>query len=214
MNLSMKKRSKHQIPGNDEYRADDSSMTVANGRPSGLAGVSSRKSCRNFGGFSILDIAELGMMTALLEAGKHALDFLPNVELVALLLIIFTLHFGLKTIAVALAFTAIETAFFGFQTWVIMYLYIWPALVIIVWLNRRKTSVWFFSILSGLYGLFFGAFCSIPYLFIGGINMAFTWWVAGIPYDIVHCIANFALCLALFKPLNHAMNYILKITSR
>ena len=203
LNLSMKKHSKHKSSENDAYEIADSRVGDTNYRPG-----------RTSGGWSIIDIAELGMMTALLEAGKHALDFLPNVELVTLLLIIFTLHFGLRTIAATFAFTAIETAFFGFQTWVIMYLYMWPALVLIVWLNRRKTSVWFFSILSGLYGLFFGAFCSIPYLFIGGINMAFTWWVAGIPYDIIHCIANFTLCLALFRPLNHAMNYILKITSR
>jgi energy-coupling factor transport system substrate-specific component len=87
-----------------------------------------------------------------------------------------------------------------------VYAYLWPLLALLTFLCRRQKSVWFWSLLSGAYGLFFGALCSIPYFLIGGPSMAFTWWVAGIPYDLVHCLSNGILCMVLFRPLNHVLN--------
>lgn len=146
------------------------------------------------------DVAEIGMMTALIEVSKQALAFLPNVELVSFLIIVFTLIFGRKVIYSALAFIAIETCIYGVQTWVIMYLYIWPLLSLLAWLLRRQDNALLFALLSGFFGLAFGALCSIPYWFIGGPSMAFAWWIAGIPFDIVHGISNFILMLTLYRP--------------
>lgn len=156
----------------------------------------------------VRDIALIGMMTAVIEVSKLALSFLPNVELVTFWIIMFTLFFGPKVIYSIVVFILIEISIYGIHTWVIMYAYIWPTLAIIVYLCRKKDSVWFYSILSGFYGLFFGAFCSLPYIVIGsvdggirsGLIMAFNWWVAGIPYDILHGIANFALMSVLYIP--------------
>ena len=33
--------------------------------------------------------------------------------------------------------------------------------------------------------------------FIGGTQSAFGMWVSGIPYDLIHCVANFIICLVL-----------------
>ncbi len=160
---------------------------------------------------SVKDVAYLGMSLAILEASKLALDLLPNIEVVTLLFIVYTIFYGRKTILVAIGFTAIECFLKGFNVWSFMYLYIWPLLIIIVYYaNRHKVGYGFYCILSGFFGLFFGMFCSIPYLFIGGCNMAVTWWIAGIPYDIIHCISNFVMCLLLFKPLCAIMR---KVTS-
>ncbi len=151
---------------------------------------------------SAKDVAYLGVSLALLEASKLALDLLPNVEIVTLLFIVYTIFFGRKTILVAIGFTAIECFLKGFNIWSLMYLYIWPLLIIIVfYANKHKAGYVFYCILSALFGLFFGLFCAIPNLFIGGWSMAVTWWIAGIPYDIIHCVSNFFLCLLLLKPL-------------
>lgn len=157
---------------------------------------------------SVRDIALIGMMTAVIEVSKLMLNFLPNVELVTFWIIMFTLFFGPKVIYSIIVFILIEISIFGIHTWVIMYLYMWPALALIVYLLRKKDTVWFYSILSGFYGLFFGAFCSLPYIVIGtvdggiqsGLIMAFNWWVAGIPFDILHGIANFAIMMVLYTP--------------
>jgi energy-coupling factor transport system substrate-specific component len=160
---------------------------------------------------SVKNVAFLGVSLAILEASKLALDFLPNVEMVTLLFIVYTIFFGRNTILVAIGFTAIECFLKGFNIWSLMYLYIWPLLIMIVfYANRHKAGYVFYCILSGLFGLFFGMFCAIPNLFIGGWNMAVTWWIAGIPYDAIHCVSNFAMCLFLFKPLCAIMR---KVTS-
>ena len=158
---------------------------------------------------SVKDVAYLGISLALLEASKLALDLLPNVEVVTLLFIVYTIFYGRKTILVAIGFSAIECVLKGVNVWSFMYLYIWPLLIMIVfYANKRKVGYMFYCILSGFFGLFFGMLCSIPNLFIGGWHMAVTWWVAGIPYDIIHCGSNFVLCLLLFKPLCAIMKKI------
>jgi energy-coupling factor transport system substrate-specific component len=152
------------------------------------------------------EIAVMGLMVAVLEASVHAMAAIPNVEPVTLLLMLFTLFLGKRVIYVLAAYLLLEGCFYGFGLWWIMYLYIWPLLAFLTHLLRRQKSVWVFAILSGLFGLFFGALCSIPYLFIGGISGAFAWWVSGIPFDLIHCVSNFLLCLFLFPPLRYCMN--------
>ncbi len=94
------------------------------------------KRCR----ITIRDIAVLGMMLAMLEAVKRALEFLPNIELVTLLFILFTLFYGAKTLLAAFAFTGVECLVFGAGLWNFMYLYIWPLEVLLVLLIRRKAG--------------------------------------------------------------------------
>ena len=147
-------------------------------------------------------VAYLGMMLAILEVSKVALDLIPNVEVVTLLFIVYTVFYGKKTILVAIGFTAIECMLKGISVWTLMYLYIWPLLILIVcFADKHKAGHLFYCVLSGIFGLCFGALCTFPYLFIGGWSMAFTWWIAGIPYDVIHGVSNFVVCLLLFKPL-------------
>ncbi len=161
--------------------------------------------------FTVKDIATIGMMAAILEGVKFALQSIPNVELVTLLIILFTLYLGPKTLVAVWAFVGLECVVYGLGLWTIMYVYIWPVLVALTLLIGKlfgTKSQWPFVILSLMFGLFFGAFCAIPYFFIGGINMAVTWWISGIPYDILHGISNGILCAILFTPLNRALSKI------
>ena len=159
------------------------------------------KSSSNAPRFTAKDIAVMAMMLAIVEAAKRLLDSVPNVEMVTLLFVVFALTYGLRTLIVAVAFIAVEICYWGVHVWVIMYLYIWPAEILFVYFTRRYASYWFHAVFSALFGFCFGALCSIPYLAVGGWSMAFTWWVAGIPYDILHGVSNFVLCLILYRPL-------------
>ena len=162
---------------------------------------------------SVRDIALIGMMTAVIEVSKLALAAVPNVELVTFWIIMFSLFFGPKVIYSILVFILIEVSIYGVNVWVIMYLYIWPTLALLVLLFKKKDSMLVFAILSGFYGLLFGAYCSLPYIVIGtvgggiksGLIMAFNWWVAGIPYDILHGISNFFVMLVLYHPVHKVM---------
>lgn len=160
---------------------------------------------------SVKNIALLGVMIAILEGAKNVLAFLPNVELVSLLIILYALYLDKLVFLVVPAFVLIEGCIYGFGLWWIMYLYTWPLLAVLTMIFKKQESVWFWSIFSGLFGLFYGALSSVPYIFIGGFKTAFSWWIAGIPFDIVHCISNFVLCLVLFGPLRTVMRRMTNI---
>lgn len=150
----------------------------------------------------IKDIAVMGMMVAILEILKFALMALPNIEAVTLMIIIFTLYIGKKAFLVVTAFSLVECIIWGFGLWSIGYFYIWPILVLIVLIFRKNENSFFWAIIAGFYGLFFGAFFAVIYIFTSGIEAAISYWISGIPFDIIHCVGNFVITLVAFKPFN------------
>lgn len=154
----------------------------------------------------VKEMTTIAAMTAVMEAAKIALSFLQNIELVSLLIILYTLYFGLKrTMASIYIFDGIETLIWGIGTWVISYLYVWAILALLTYLLRKNTSKWPFIVLSTLFGLCFGALCALTTVVIGGPKMALSWWITGIPYDLVHGAGNFIVSFLLFAPLTKAI---------
>lgn len=156
------------------------------------------------------DVALVALMVAVIEVFKFTMMGLPNIELTSFWLILFSKNFGKKVYFVVPVFTVIEGVIFGFNLWWISYLYVWPLLVFITRIFRKNDSALIWATVSAVFGLSFGALCAIPYAFTGtdlqsGLSIAFSWWVAGIPWDILHCIGNFVLTLLLYKPLSDVM---------
>ena len=159
-------------------------------------------------GITTKDIVLIGVMLSVIEVVKVSLSFVPGVELVSLLFIVYTLFFQEKMVYVLPAFCLLEGILYGFGIWWFAYLYIWTILVVVVYLFRNKQSAWFWSILSGIYGLLFGFLFTPIYIVTGGISMAISWWISGIYVDIIHGVSNFVICLVLFKPLNRIIKII------
>lgn len=164
------------------------------------------------------EVALAGMMIAVLVASKLALASLPNIELVSFLIILFTKKFGRKMLFVIPAYILIEIMIFGFDImWVVAYCYIWPLLYLLTRLFGKNESPVSLSVLSGFFGLVFGFLCSFPYLFIttgtnptASLASAITWWIAGIPYDVIHGISNFVIMLVLYVPVSRVFERIKK----
>lgn len=147
------------------------------------------------------DIVILALCTALIFIQQIALASLPNIELVSFLVIVYAKTFRLKSLYIIYVFALLEGVCYGFHIWWISYLYVWTilALITIALHSLRSPLIW--AVISGVFGLCFGALCAIPYLIVGGPAMAITYWVSGIPFDLIHCVSNFILCLLLWKPL-------------
>lgn len=168
------------------------------------------------------DVATVGLMVALIEVCKLFMQGLPNIEMTSFLIILFTLRFGRLTLYAIPAFILIEGLIYGFGLWWVMYLYAWPLLALVAHAFRRADSAFFWAIVSGIFGLLFGLLCAIPYFFIGlaggslsqGLTQFFAWWVAGIPYDLIHGAGNFALMLALYRPMSRLLEHIPQIIRR
>lgn len=156
----------------------------------------------------IRDIVLIGVMSATLTAGKMALSFVPNVEIITLLFIIYSSTIGFKrSLIAAFLFATTEIFLYGFGTWLLGYYIVWPILVMLTSIINRKTeSEYIFAILAGIYGLLFGMFFAITESFFYGIAYGITYWISGLPFDIVHGLSNFILVLFLFKPLKNIIS--------
>ena len=145
--------------------------------------------------------AMYGMLGGLIFAAKVAMMSLPNIEPVSLLVMLFAVTFGKKALFPIYTYVFLELALFGVGLWTVSYLYIWLVLALCAFFLRRMTSPLGWALLSGTFGLLFGALCAPVCLMAGGPSFALSWWISGIPFDLAHCAGNFALALVLFAPL-------------
>lgn len=147
-------------------------------------------------------ITRIALLCAILYVSKVALEFLPNVELVSLLTVLYTLVFGKEAFLIVTVFNLFELIQWGFGTWWVSYLYVWPLLVLITLLLKRviKEEFLIWSVVSGLFGLIFGSLFAIVYLPVDPAY-ALAYWISGLPWDVWHGVCNFVLMLVIGKPL-------------
>lgn len=150
----------------------------------------------------VKELVLLSLLAALLLVGQVALAFLPNIEVVSILIIFYTLFFKKKTLYVIYLFALLEGLIYGFGIWWIMYLYVWTILWGIAMLMQKEKSPFIWAFVSGFFGLAFGTLCSVPYFIIGGVSAGLASIVSGLMFDVTHGIGNFVVALVLFKPLN------------
>ena len=142
-----------------------------------------------------------GVLGALTFALQVVMGPLPNIEPVSLMVLLFGAVFGWRGLYPVYVFVVMEILFYGIQLWNINYLYIWAVLFLGARMLQNSENPLAWSLLAGVFGLFFGALCAPVYLFSGGLSFAVSWWVSGIPFDAIHCVGNFAMALVLFLPL-------------
>lgn len=161
--------------------------------------------------YKTFEIVLLGMLGAIACVCQVSLSFLPNIEVVSILFIVYTRTFGKKALFPIYVFVLLEGIFWGFGSWWIMYLYIWTILWGISMIFRRNDSSISWAVINGAYGLCFGALCSITQGILFGIGSGFAYFISGIPFDIVHCIGNFFTALFLYKPLTILLSKVRKM---
>lgn len=161
---------------------------------------------RKKSGLPLGEVVLFGMLGALTFALQVVMAPLPNIEPVSLLVMLFAAVFGWKCLYAVYIFVIMEVLFHGIGLWNINYLYVWAVLAVAAMMLREMESPLGWAMLSGVFGLFFGALCGIVDIFIGGFGYAVTKWISGIPFDLLHCGGNFALGLILWKPLRQLLD--------
>lgn len=151
------------------------------------------------------ELTLFGVLGALTFAAKYVMSPLPNIEPVSLMVMLFAVVFGKKWVYPVYLYVMLEILFYGISLWNINYLYIWAVLAIAASLLRKMQHPLGWALLSGTFGLLFGALCGIVDVFIGGFGYAAAKWVSGVPFDIAHCVGNFVIALLLFKPMRRLM---------
>ena len=160
----------------------------------------------------LVEILILVLMGVLMYVSQVIMAPLTNIELVSFLIIIVARRFGFKSLISVYIFAFLEIMTYGFHIWSINYLYVWAILVLIVLPLRKIDNVFLYTVVSGIFGILFGVFCSIPYFVMGGLSMGVANMMSVISFDIPHCVGNIVLTAILYIPITKAFNYILNKT--
>ena len=152
---------------------------------------------------SLGEMVLFGMLGALTFALKVCMAALPKIEPVSLMVMLFAAVFGWRALYPTYVYVAMEILWFGLGTWNVNYFYIWALLAVAAILLRKMENPFGWAMLSGMYGLMFGALCAPVDVVIGGVNYAVSKWISGIPFDVAHCAGNFIIALILWKPLKN-----------
>lgn len=149
---------------------------------------------------SVKGVVVLGLLGALMFVTQLAMSWLPNIEPVSLLVMVYTVIFGRRALYPIYVYVVLECLIWGVNFWTINYIYIWAILAGLAWLLRRMDMPLGWAILSGGFGLCFGLLCTPVYFAVEGWQFALAWWISGIPFDVLHCMGNFVMALILFAP--------------
>ena len=160
---------------------------------------------------STRELVLYGLLGGLMTASQVAMAALPNIHIVGVLVLLCAQVFGLRALYPVYIFVTLEILIFGMGLWAINYLYVWDILVLIgVVLKKTHAGRLGWAVAAGVFGMLFGALCAIPQYFLGGWSMVFAYWISGIPYDLIHGAANFALTLVLLPPLRKMAQHVLQ----
>lgn len=150
---------------------------------------------------TLFEVALFGILGGLTFAAKFVMSGLPNIEPSSLMVMLFAVVFGWKGLFPTYVYVALEILIFGISTWSLPYLYIWLLLFVAARLMRGMTHPLSWALLSGVFGLLFGVLSLPAHWLMSGFAASVAWVISGIPYDVLHCVGNFAIALVLFVPL-------------
>lgn len=155
-------------------------------------------------------VVRVAFMSALLTALKFALSFVPNVEVVTLLILVYGACFGiLYALPATLIFCAVEVAIYGVGSWVLLYFVYWPLIAVIAGVSLKGGRTWLAIVIAVVGSEFFGVLSACCDTLFCVANLSSDalgdYWVAyylrGVVFDIVHMVSNFVVVTVLYKPL-------------
>lgn len=159
---------------------------------------------------TLRQLAVFSMYGTLMYCSKVVMEAIPNVHLLGMFTMLFTVVYRKKALIPIYIYVMINGIFVGFATWWLPYLYLWAILWGVTMLLPRnmpaKTAAFVYPIVCALHGLAFGTLYAPAQAIMYGMSFKATvaWIVAGLPFDLIHCLGNLAagfLVLPLSKVL-------------
>lgn len=139
-------------------------------------------------------------------ASKIIMEIAPNVHLLGVFVIAYTVVYRKKALYPIYVFVLLTGIFAGFATWWIPYLYLWTILWGATMLLPRKIPKKIrplvYMILCASHGFLYGTLYAPAQAILFGLNFEgmVAWIIAGLPWDFVHGVSNF-FCGMLIVPI-------------
>lgn len=159
---------------------------------------------------TVKEMTLFAMLGAIMYASKLIMELAPNVHLIGVFIVAFTIVYGKKALYPIYTFVLITGMFNGFATWWIPYLYIWAVLwgmvMILPKKIPKKAQAIVYMVVCGVHGLLYGMLYAPAQAILFGLdfNGMIAWIIAGLPWDLVHGISNF-FCGILIMPIVFAL---------
>ncbi len=158
----------------------------------------------NKSALSIKEIVVFAMLGTIMFCSKVAMEVLPNIHLLGMFTMVFTLAFRKKALIPIYVYVLINGLYGGFTVWWIPYLYIWTVLWGVTMLlpqrMPKKAKCVVYPVVCALHGFAFGTLYAPAQSLLFGLNFRQTvaWIIAGLPWDMVHGIGNLCAGMLVF----------------
>lgn len=148
---------------------------------------------------TVREMVIFSLLGAVMFVSKQIMEFLPNIHMLGMLIMVYTLVYRKKALIPIYIFVLLEGVFGGFSLWWIPYIYIWAVLWGVTMLLPKnmpeKVAVPVYAIVCALHGLCYGTLYAPFQALMMGLNFKGTisWIIAGLPWDGIHAIGNLIL---------------------
>lgn len=152
------------------------------------------------------ELTIFAMLGSVMYASKMIMEFAPNIHLLGVFAIAFTVVYRKKALYPIYIYVLLLGLFHGFASWWIPHLYVWTILWGAVMLLPQKiparVAPLVYMTICACHGFLYGVLYAPSQAILYGLNLKGTisWIIAGLPWDMVHGISNF-FCAILVVPI-------------
>ena len=167
------------------------------------------------GKLTIREMAVFAMLGALRYASKMIMEVAPNVHLLGVFTIAFTVVYRKKALYPIYTYVLLNGIFCGFATWWIPYLYLWAVLwgatMLLPKRIPEKLRPLVYMLLCAAHGFLFGTLYAPAQALLYGLSFQkmIAWIISGLPWDFVHGVSNF-FCGILIVPIIKILTFLEK----
>ena len=167
----------------------------------------------------IFEMVLFAMLGSLMFCSKVIMEALPNIHLLGMLIVVYTVVFRWKALIPLYIYVLLNGIFCGFATGWVPYLYIWTVLWGVVMLLPRRMprpiACVVYASVCALHGLFFGVlyapFQALVYNL--GFEGMLVWIAKGFVFDFIHFCGNIATGLFIM-PLADLLSRLMRIRTK
>ena len=158
----------------------------------------------------VREMCIFAMLGAIMFCSKIVMEVLPNIHLLGVLTMVYTLAYRKKALIPIYVYVFLNGLFAGFSLWWMPYLYVWTILWGVTMLIpqgiSKKAAYVVYPIICCLHGLSFGILYAPAQALLFNLNFEkmLAWIVSGFSFDIVHGIGNFLVGM-LIVPLSELL---------
>lgn len=155
------------------------------------------------------------MLGALMFTSKLIMEALPNIHLLGMLTMVYTLVFRKEALIPIYVYIFLNGLYAGFDLWWVPYLYLWTLLwgatMLLPRNMSRKVAAVVYPVVCALHGFLFGTLYAPAQALLWGLDLTGTlaWIVSGLPYDMIHGVSNFFVGM-LVLPLSELLRKLMK----